>query len=185
VGASVTSVVLQSSTELLIARHYGIALVLVTPLARVVGDSRRVTSPTTAKPGGRIGGDHRCPSPGKAVLRSDNFSTADHTDTAEYAPLIWRLERIETDCPVPVSPGCRTPRASPPGCAGRGTVCAVRMSAGTGAAVGTNMKGLRVSDEVFGSSAGTPSPSTRSQPRPTEVLKPCATTAISSPGDRS
>jgi len=43
VGANVTSVVLQSSTELLIARHYGIALVLVTPLARV---SRRVTSPT-------------------------------------------------------------------------------------------------------------------------------------------
>jgi len=36
-------VVLQSSTELLIARHYRIALVLVTPLARV---SRRVTSPT-------------------------------------------------------------------------------------------------------------------------------------------
>ena len=36
VGASVTSVVLQSSTELLIARHYGIALVLVTPLARVM-----------------------------------------------------------------------------------------------------------------------------------------------------
>ena len=33
-----------------------------------------------------------CPSPGKAVLRSDNFSTADHTDTAEYAPLFWRLK---------------------------------------------------------------------------------------------
>ena len=32
-----------------------------------------------------------CPSPVRAVLRWSSFSTADHTDTDVYVPVLWHL----------------------------------------------------------------------------------------------
>src|SRR5664279_1174641 len=46
-----------------------------------------------AEPDGRVGGgDHRCPSPSRGGCGAVSFSTADHTDTECYAPLIWRVK---------------------------------------------------------------------------------------------
>ena len=44
-----------------------------------------------AEPGGRVGGDHRCPSPAWGHAAVAGLSTAEHTDTDDYAPVFWHL----------------------------------------------------------------------------------------------